>query len=159
MNAAGQRFWLGGTTASYCPDQVAQTGACPPGNVTAFAGLAALDVEVPGGQLVYVAPEGYLGFTQAHSAYYPPGSIIGPLTYSFTPGASFGILGTYAFGATGFMACPNTSNLTEVSSWQVFAALQNATVPTGNVADCLGFDAAAIDYISPDGEAAAWQYT
>lgn len=34
MNAAGQRFWLGGETASYCPDQVPD---CPPGNQTVFA--------------------------------------------------------------------------------------------------------------------------
>jgi hypothetical protein len=34
LNAAGQKFYLGGNTASYCPAQVHQ---CPPGNQTVFA--------------------------------------------------------------------------------------------------------------------------
>lgn len=34
MNAAGQKFWLGGHTSSYCPTQV---NPCPPGNQTVFA--------------------------------------------------------------------------------------------------------------------------
>jgi hypothetical protein len=55
------------------------------------------------------------------------------------------------WGASGFMACP-----TEDSKWQVFAALQNATVPSGNVQDCLGFSAIA----TPTNETGnAWQYT
>jgi len=159
VNARGQLFYIGGETASYCPDQVAQIGACPPGTDTAFVGFGALDVEVPGGQLVYVAPDGSLGFTQAHSASYPLGAVLEPFTYSFTPGASFGYVSTNAFNATGFMACPNNKNETLATSWQVFAALQNATVPTGNVSDCLGFDALAPPYSNPNGTAAAWQYT
>jgi hypothetical protein len=34
LNAAGQKFYLGGNTASYCPTQVKN---CPPGNQTVFA--------------------------------------------------------------------------------------------------------------------------
>lgn len=34
LNAAGQKFWLGGETASYCPSQVTD---CPPGTQTVFA--------------------------------------------------------------------------------------------------------------------------
>jgi hypothetical protein len=48
------------------------------------------------------------------------------------------------------MACP-----TEDNRWQVFAALSNATVPSGNVADCLGFSAIALAY---KGDVPAWQY-
>jgi hypothetical protein len=29
MNAAGLRFWLGGSTISYCPEEVEAQGACP----------------------------------------------------------------------------------------------------------------------------------
>jgi hypothetical protein len=36
MNAAGQKFYLGGTTSSYCPDLEGIT--CPPGNQTVIAG-------------------------------------------------------------------------------------------------------------------------
>lgn len=35
MNAAGQKFWLGGSTSSYCPD--IEGIVCPPGNTTVFA--------------------------------------------------------------------------------------------------------------------------
>jgi hypothetical protein len=34
LNAAGQKFWLGGQTSSYCPEQVQN---CPPGNQTILA--------------------------------------------------------------------------------------------------------------------------
>lgn len=35
LNAAGQKFWLGGQTSSYCPTEVVQD--CPPGNQTVLA--------------------------------------------------------------------------------------------------------------------------
>ncbi|EED19212.1 IgE-binding protein [Talaromyces stipitatus ATCC 10500] len=146
INAAGQKFWVGGSTSSYCPSNI---DPCPPGTQTVFANTNGLDVEVPGGQAVYVDPSGALSFTQAHSAYIPEGSVQGPFTY--TPGQPFGTYTTGAFGSTGFMACPD--NAAAPTKWQVFAAIQNATVPTGNVGDCLGFDAAAIEY---SGEIPAW---
>lgn len=49
------------------------------------------------------------------------------------------------------MACPTLSGL-----WQVFANMRNATVPRGNVSQCVGFDALAFD---SDESYAAWQYT
>jgi hypothetical protein len=35
LNAAGQKFWLGGKTSSYCPTEVVQD--CPAGNKTILA--------------------------------------------------------------------------------------------------------------------------
>lgn len=35
LNAAGQKFWLGGSTSSYCPSEIVQN--CPPGNQTILA--------------------------------------------------------------------------------------------------------------------------
>lgn len=35
MNAANERFWLGGETASFCPSDVVPQ--CPPGNKTVLA--------------------------------------------------------------------------------------------------------------------------
>lgn len=81
----------------------------------------------------------------------PTGSVQGSLTN--TPGCPLGSLTSNAFGATGFMACPD--NASNPSKWQVFVAIQNATVPTGNVADCLGFDAGTSAY---SGDIPAWQY-
>ncbi|KAJ5724563.1 hypothetical protein N7493_006291 [Penicillium malachiteum] len=147
MNAAGQKFWLGGSTSSYCPsiDGI----VCPPGNQTVFAsGGNAMDVEVPGGQQVYVDPTGALSFTQAHSASIPAGSAVGGLIYE--TGEPWNHYTFSGWGATGFMACPTSDN-----RWQVFAAMQNATVPSGDVDDCLGFSALALTY---NGDVPAWQY-
>ncbi|KAJ5211479.1 uncharacterized protein N7498_003125 [Penicillium cinerascens] len=147
MNAAGQKFWLGGQTSSYCPDL--QGLDCPAGNQTVIVGSGcALDVEVPGGQQIYVDPSGALSFTQAHSASIPPGSAIGGFKYE--PGKPWSHYTFNGWGASGFMACPTDDN-----RWQVFAAMENATVPSGNVEDCLGFSAMALTYKGP---VPAWQY-
>lgn len=67
------------------------------------------------------------------------------------------------------MACPVRANSTvaarsvhpqipaAATRWQVFAALQNATVPTGSVDDCLGFEAMAIG-LNISSEHLAWEY-
>lgn len=152
MNAAGENFTLGGTTATFCPDSVGT--ACPPGTDTVFLGLGALDTEVPGGQLVYVAPDGHLGFTQAHSASYPTGAVLSPFTYTKNVGDTYGDLSTNAFGATGFMGCPTVDGS---GLYQVFAAFAGAVVPNGDISTCLGFDALTVDY-SLNPAPAAWQY-
>lgn len=97
----------------------------------------------------------------------PPGSSQGPFKY--TPGQSLGTWTYSGQGASGFMACPvPQANATAVSRrastapapaprWQVFAALQNATVPTGRVGDCLGFDALAVGLNVSSGHL-AWEY-
>ncbi|KAL3476771.1 hypothetical protein BJX99DRAFT_227284 [Aspergillus californicus] len=148
MNAAGQSFWLGGSTESYCPI----SSGCPPGNQTVLAGNgAALSVVVPGGQQIYVSPEGALKFTQAHSMNIPSGSSLGPFAYvPGPPGSYFGHYEYTGQGSSGFMACP-----TDNAEWQVYAALQNATVPSGDVGDCLGFSAIAVP---TNQTGAAWQY-
>ena len=58
------------------------------------------DVEVPGGQQVYIGPDGALSFTQAHSASYPPGSQFGGF------GASGGEFVFSGSNGTGWIACP-----------------------------------------------------
>ncbi|PTU23511.1 hypothetical protein P175DRAFT_0500074 [Aspergillus ochraceoroseus IBT 24754] len=148
MNAAGQSFWLGGEPGTYCP----LTSGCPPGNMTVLAGNGgSLSVVVPGGQQIYVSPEGALKFTQAHSAYIPTGSSLGPFEYEAgAPGSAFGHYLYTGWGASGFMACPTSDE-----KWQVFAALQNATVPSGSVDDCLGFSALAVP---TDDAGNTWQY-
>ncbi|KAL2815618.1 hypothetical protein BDW59DRAFT_153715 [Aspergillus cavernicola] len=148
LNAAGQSFWLGGSPQTYCP----LSSGCPPGNQTVLAGTgAALSVVVPGGQQIYVSPQGALKFTQAHSMNIPPGSSYGPFEYiPGAPGSAFGYYTYSGWDTDGFMACP-----TDDSKWQVFAALQNATVPSGSVGDCLGFSAIAV----PTNQTGnVWQY-
>ena len=114
---------------------------------------------VPGGQAIYVAPSGALSFTTAHSAYIPPGSAV--TGFKYTAHETEKGRGTYGFngmGATGWMACPSSKEV-ERPEWQVFAAVQNATVPTGNTADCLGFSAMALTFEREHSEGpVAWQY-
>ncbi|KAH8695233.1 IgE-binding protein [Talaromyces proteolyticus] len=152
INAAGSKFWVGGSPATFCPSFV---NPCPPGNETVWANAFNMDVEVPGGQTLYVAPSGALSFTTAHSMSMPAGSQQGPFdNQQPSSGEEFGTYTTSSFGATGFMACPDDA--TNASSWQVFAAIRNATVPTGNVDDCLGFDALTTSYT---GSIPTWEYT
>ncbi|KAJ5623891.1 hypothetical protein N7510_000200 [Penicillium lagena] len=148
MTASDEHFWLGGTTASYCPSE--EGIVCPPGKDTVFAENGnSMDVEVPGGQQVYVGPAGALRYTIAHSASMPEGSTVGGMHYDAEKPYSY--LTFKGRGATGLMACPTKDH----KHWQVFAALEDATVPTGNVNDCLGFDAMAVTY---KGKVPAWQY-
>lgn len=72
-----------------------------------------------------------------------------PFTYTKAGNSSSGYLSTYAFNAPGLMACP-----TDQGSYQVFAAISNATVPSGNISDCTGFLALATDY----GGNPVWEY-
>ncbi|KAL2217023.1 IgE-binding protein [Thermoascus aurantiacus ATCC 26904] len=154
MEAAGQYFWLGGNASTYCPENVAN---CPAGTETVFApGGGALDVEVPGGQKIYVDPSGALRFTQAHSANIPAGSSQGPFTY--TAGNPFGKYTYDGEGAKGWMACPLQNKVKGQLIYQVFVNMPNAKPPTGKVEDCIGFDALAKPYESKNNTAAAWQY-
>ncbi|KAJ5663247.1 hypothetical protein N7507_003978 [Penicillium longicatenatum] len=168
LTASGSHFFLGGKSSTYCPSEVVP-GCAGRTNETIIYGQSALDVVVPGGQSIYVAPSGALSFTTPHSGYIPAGSSQGPFEY--TPGASGNPLGTWTYsgqGASGFMACPvPASNSGSAAArraaaaapptWQVYAAQQNATVPTGNVGDCLGFDALAVG-LNVTSSSLAWEY-
>ena len=119
--------------------------------MSAHGSHPAQDVEVPGGQLMYVEPGGAVGYTQAHSAFIPPGSDTTGFTLT-RAGRDHARWSFEGFGARGFMGCPSADR----SFYQVFAAMENATVPTGNVHDCLKFRAIATAFT---GGFAAWQYT
>jgi hypothetical protein len=77
LTARGGKFYLGGgPPSSYCPPNIGAEN-CPPGNTTVLAGgqsTLSLGVVVPGGQQVYVGPDGALSYTIAHSAAIPEGS-------------------------------------------------------------------------------------
>ena len=77
INANDNGFYINGLpTRTYCPNTV---NDCPDGNVTVLAtsgsGTVSMDVQVPGGQQVYIAPDGSLNYTTANSASKPTGSI------------------------------------------------------------------------------------
>ncbi|GES58098.1 hypothetical protein ATEIFO6365_0004024900 [Aspergillus terreus] len=89
LNANGGSFWTGKPTSSYCPDTVPQ---CKTVNATSFTvqdDKVFLNAAVPGGQQVYVSPQGQLTYTQPHSAYIPTGSLTSLASWSAASGASF----------------------------------------------------------------------
>jgi hypothetical protein len=134
LTARGGKFYLGGgPPSSYCP--VEQVGsACPSGNSTVLAGgdkTLSMGVIVPGGQEVYVAPDGALSYTIAHSAYVPEGSVRDQFSREAPTGSNqFG----YLHFETGFVACPAG----EGQGYQVFGQV---TAGATFGAECLGFSA------------------
>ena len=52
------------------------------------------------------------------------------------------------------MACPTKTG----RAYQIYAALNNATVPNGNISSCIGFDAITEAYNNTEG-GAVWEYT
>ncbi|KAI4153257.1 MAG: hypothetical protein LQ341_000561 [Variospora aurantia] len=162
VNANGNAFWVGKETTSYCP--LTDQTRCPRGKSTIFAaggGGASMNVVVPGGQQVYVASNGALRFTTAHSAYIPAGSAV--QGFNATIGEVNGPLGRFnvsGLGATGFLACPTNAN--GAGPYQVFAnvkGLKNTDVPGENQDKCLGFSALTAPVDREDLSAFVWQYT
>lgn len=100
---------------------------------------------MPGGQQIFVTGDGAVHFTPAHSPSIPPGASTGPFSQA---GGAWHFTG---LGARDFMACPTAGR------FRVFAALRNATVPSGNVTSCVPFVAVVIPFVSS--QAGAFQYT
>lgn len=145
VSASGQSIWLNKKTASYCPENVEELGACPAGNSTTFAGgedTLSMGAIVPGGQQVYIDPDtGAVKYTQAHSAAQPEGAI--QTGWTVSPGNGFGILSN----SNGpFIACP-----AEDDSYQVFIGLECVDFDKA----CLSFDALTSNVT----DASAWQYS
>ena len=140
LTARGGKFYLGGGGPStYCPDNVKPN--CPSGNSTVLAGgdeTLSLGVVVPGGQQVYVAPDGALSYTVAHSAYIPQGSTIDQFSRTApSNGNSFGYLNF----ETGFVACPAGE---AGAGYQVFGLVENFQDKDG----CLGFNLLTCKFMS-----------
>jgi len=115
---------------------------------------------VPGGQEIYLAPDGSLRYTQAHSENMPAGSVQCPLSYTPVRGTSDAVEVTInGFGTTGFMACPLLSDdLRDPQQWMVYVDMANATTPLkGNILTCTPFDVAGFE-VQLGHSPAAWQY-
>ncbi|KAK3380442.1 carbohydrate-binding module family 52 protein [Lasiosphaeria ovina] len=150
VTASGQHWYLGGQTSSYCPSQVGS--ACPPGNITAIVasgGSAAMDVMVPGGQLVYLDAFWNVGYTQAHSAYIPPGST----TTGFAAYAGGGFINLNGNG-WGWVACPPTASGGGGGVWNLVA--KNST-NTASLDNCTPVNLKVNPL--PQFTYGAWQYT
>lgn len=115
---------------------------------------------MPGGQQIYLSPDGSLRYTQAHSIHMPLGSIQCPLSYTPVRGAEDAMDVTInGFSATGFMACPQLPNYSYArQQWMVYANMVNATTPLkGNISNCTPFEVAGFE-VQLGHTPAAWQY-
>ncbi|KAF1357823.1 hypothetical protein EJ07DRAFT_126720 [Lizonia empirigonia] len=145
LTARDGKFYLGGTPSSYCPESVG--ASCPSGNTTTFIGgdkTLSLGVVVPGGQSVYVAKNGSLSYTVAHSGGVAPE---GSITDEFNKTApTAGSLYGYLNFETGFVACPSSTD----KWYEVFGQTDGFKA----AADCLSFNALTTDAEAPG----AWEY-
>ena len=150
VTAQGLKWFLNGVTASYCPG-VVPPAECPPGNITSIVsqnGAVSMNVKVPGGQLAYLGPDWQVGYTQAHSAYIPSGS----LTTGFGAYEGGGFVNLNGNGG-GWVACPPRASGPAGNIWNLYG--RNAT------------NAASLSYCTPinlkinptAGGFGAWQYT
>ena len=150
VTASGQHWLLNGQTSSYCPSQVGS--ACPAGTSTvivAGGGSASMSVLVPGGQQAYLDPYWNMAYTQAHSAYIPPGST----TTGFGAYQGGGFVNLNGNG-WGWVACPPTASGGGGTAWNLVAKNEtNAAKLNGCTAVNLKINAL------PSGTFGAWQYT
>ncbi|KAH6679378.1 hypothetical protein B0J14DRAFT_296470 [Halenospora varia] len=80
INAGGQRFWVGlAQPIDFCP-----TLTCASAKNTQFTSITTLNVQVPGGQQVYVAADGGIQFTNAANGEFtiPAGAVLATFTLS-----------------------------------------------------------------------------
>ncbi|CAI6334643.1 unnamed protein product [Periconia digitata] len=144
LEANGGHFFLSGENSAHCPSELGEeVCAAYPGNGTVLAGgegTLSLGVVVPGGQQIYVAPDGALSYTQPHSVYKPEGSVVEG--WSRTEGEA---LGQLSF-SDGLVACPTV----EGKPWQVYGQLPGLELSP----DCLGFSAITVNTTG----AVAWEY-
>ena len=91
--------------------------------------------------IVYVAPDGALSYTQAHSAYVPEGSVREGWTRTAREDPT-DPLGSLAFEG-GLIACPRN----ESQPWQVYGEIEGWTAPTEG---CLGFSAITCEFFPPE---------
>jgi len=158
VNASNLQWWVNKDTASYCPDVVQPN--CPAGNDTSVAGgneTLSMNVEVPGGQLVYVTPTGIIKYTQAHSAALdPPDStttgwhLQAPVTRGFGQ-----LTWSNGNGGSGFVACPSTDY---PGSWSI-----QTVIPGVDLSGCESVDL-LVPMLTETGDfgvrgPGAWQYT
>jgi len=158
INAAGNLFYLGlSSPATYCPSTVVAN--CPPVTGTvASADLTALFVEVPGGQAIYVANNGALSFTVAHSAGEGTGSFVGgfvQVTYTSSCSPTLTVLTWVApdKSTEGILACPNTLPYTN-GTYQIYAK-----TPAFNLTGCTALTGILPTYLPANAPFGAWQYT
>lgn len=148
ISASNLKFYVGKPTSTYCP--LADCSGYV--NFTVFsarpneaASVISLLTAVPGGQQVYVAPDGQLGYTQAHSGSMPPGSVTTPFQY--IPESEPNRVGSLTFNGGFWVACqaPEGNGV-----YQIYAQAASSFSRT----DCTSISFSTSSYQGNS----AWQY-
>ncbi|KAH6625091.1 carbohydrate-binding module family 52 protein [Chaetomium sp. MPI-SDFR-AT-0129] len=150
VTASDFHWTINGETKSYCPGQVGDS--CPKGDKTIIAaggGGISMNVMVPGGQLAFLDPYWNIGYTQAHSASIPSGSV----TTGFAALEGGGLINLNGAG-WGWGACPPRASGGGGPAWNLVA--KNAT-NAEKYAECLPINLKINSVAS--GTIGAWQYT
>ncbi|KAI0188029.1 hypothetical protein EV127DRAFT_435298 [Xylaria flabelliformis] len=151
INASGGKFYINRNTSTYCPEGVSGldctvysgTGTTLViGNGTA---TMSLQVSVPGGQQVYIGPDGALSYTQAHSAAMPANSTV--TGFSRERSESFGAPVYLYSSLSSWWLCPVSEGEPRERTYQIFAS-------NANPGDCYNTQ---IRTYTPD-EGHVWQY-
>lgn len=174
IQASANGFYLGlSDPSTYCPigqgcpaiqgtlvdDGMTAMAVSPEGGQSSL-GLTMAQVEVPGGQNIYIAPNGQVKYTQAHSAYMPRGSLIGGWfnkTVMADCAPTTDVLDFWAADGSnrgGILLCPNTQTFMKGTgaSYQLYAKTTSF-----NATNCVG----AMGLLQHGSAAVfgAWQYT
>ncbi|KAL0942963.1 IgE-binding protein [Colletotrichum truncatum] len=157
IHASGQRFIIGlDAPSSFCPRIPGIT--CPPGtSTTVDEDLTHLRVAVPGGQTVFIAPDGIVSYTAAHSTRIPEGStkkgfykktLVSTCSAEHTQLLDF--LSADNADLEGVYACPNPDL---ERTWLLAAAGQKSKALNG---DCVRLE--GLELQKSEVEIGAWQY-
>ncbi|OTA59230.1 hypothetical protein K449DRAFT_112216 [Hypoxylon sp. EC38] len=148
INASGGKFFVHRNTSAYCPSGIDGLDCSAyPGSKTVFIGgndTLSLDVAVPGGQQVYVAADGSLSYTTAHSAALPEGAIA--TGFSRTRSESFGAPVVLGHDNQFWLMCAVSEGEPRERTYQIY-------VGSGK-GDCINTSVRTYTSSGPD----AWQY-
>ncbi|KAI1660888.1 hypothetical protein F4813DRAFT_266974 [Daldinia decipiens] len=148
INASGGKFYVNKNTSAYCPGDVENLDcSLYPGSKTVFTGgnnTLFLDVGVPGGQQVYVAGDGSLSYTVAHSGAMPEGSV--STGFQRQRSEAFGAPVVLSSSAKSWLMCPVSEGEPRERTYQIYVGQ--------GTEDCLNTAVRTYTSSGPD----AWQY-
>ncbi|KAF4447162.1 hypothetical protein F53441_9307 [Fusarium austroafricanum] len=156
INARNKAFIIGAAKPStFCG--LDNATECPDGTSTQVNGnMTVLAAAVPGGQFIFVGPDGSISYPPAHSALRPPGSQMG----GFRPMHVISdckmpvtiLMWSPENGSPGLWACPTAKNVPIMKE-----AVLKATTGLFKGRGCLGVEGVEIQ-VAGD-KFAAWAYT
>ncbi|KAF2235597.1 hypothetical protein EV356DRAFT_500106 [Viridothelium virens] len=158
VQACTSRFWIGDGPCTYCPQNVSRIGQCPPAGQTQLFEGSAMNVEVPGGQKYYLAPDGALSYTGINVGEIPEGAVLNATAYQ----DGMFIYDEVKYPPSTWMACPKINGTSLAGGrkptpgvWQVFGILKGVSFQ--NRLGCVG-----VTLLARAGEkqfVGAWEYT